>query len=133
MALCESLEKLPGLVVRRDFTTGNRLPEEPHTTYLHLAAPSGEWHSLPPDLVQEIETFLARGGRLAVTFFPETTKPAGFFPGPFGPPVSTNKMVKTSKKSGPAKSPAKKNAKDLEGLLRQTSLKEKWGPPANIG
>src|SRR6266496_1054309 len=69
MAFCESLEQLPGLTVRRDFTTANRLPEEPRTTYLHRAAHREDWHSLPPHLVQEIESFLARGGRLAITFF----------------------------------------------------------------
>src|SRR5947209_11311272 len=67
MALCESLERIPGLTVTRDFSSNNRLPEEPRTTYLHLAAPSWEWHSLPPDLVQEIENFMTRGGRLAIT------------------------------------------------------------------
>jgi hypothetical protein len=76
MAFCESLDQIPGLSVKRDFSAGNHLPEEPHTTYLHLAAHSEDWHSLPQDLIQEIETFLSRGGRLAITFFPEATKPS---------------------------------------------------------
>src|SRR3954467_10787694 len=71
MAFCESLEQIPGLSVRRDFNNDNRLPEEPHTTYLHLAANSLDWHALPQDLVQEIENFVSRGGRLAVTLAPE--------------------------------------------------------------
>jgi len=132
MALCESLEKIPRLSVTRDFTTANRLPEGPHTTYLHLAAHTEDWHFLPPELVQEIESFLSRGGRLAITFFPETAKPSGFFPGPFITPVSTNKPSKTGKQSSPAKSGKKKNAKNLEELLHQTSLKEKWGLDYNF-
>jgi hypothetical protein len=138
MALCESLEQIPGLTVTRDYTSNNRLPEEPRTTYLHLAAPSYEWHSLPPDLLQEIENFMTRGGRLAITFMPEMSR--SFFPGPFIPPpvASTNKMSKAGKSS---KSSKKKNTRTFDPTLdRQISLKEKWGldynflplPPADV-
>jgi hypothetical protein len=71
MALYESLEKIPGLSVRRDFSDSNRLPEEPQTVYLHLAGDPDEWRWLPPDMYHDIQDFLARGGRLAITFFPE--------------------------------------------------------------
>src|SRR5208282_4345007 len=75
MAFCESLERMPGLSVRRDFNAGNELPEGKNTVYLHLAARTLAWTSLPDDLTREIEHFLAAGGRLAVTFFPETSQP----------------------------------------------------------
>jgi hypothetical protein len=75
MAFCESLERMPGLSVRRDFNAGNVLPEGKETIYLHLAARTPDWTSLPDDLTREIEHFLAAGGRLAVTFFPETSQP----------------------------------------------------------
>src|SRR6266436_2519249 len=58
MAFCESLKMMPGLSVRRDFTAGNRLPE---------------------DLFKEIQAFLADGGRLAITFFPATARPSRFW------------------------------------------------------
>jgi hypothetical protein len=130
MALCESLERIPGLTVTRDYTSNNRLPEEPRTTYLHLAAPSYEWQSLPPDLLQEIENFTTRGGRLAITFLPEVSR--SFFPGPFiPPPPSTNKITKAGKQS--TKSSKKKSSRSLENLLdRQISLKEKWGLDYNF-
>ena len=35
MAFYESLGRVPGISARRDFSTQNRLPEEPHTVYLH--------------------------------------------------------------------------------------------------
>ena len=38
MALCESLEKMPGVSVRRDYSAQNQLPHGHDTTYLHLAA-----------------------------------------------------------------------------------------------
>jgi hypothetical protein len=133
MALCESLEKIPGLSVRRDYTTANRLPEEPLTAYLHLAAHSDDWRWVSQDIIQEIEGFLARGGRLAITFFPESTRPPGFFPGPTTVPASTNKMSRGAKQSGPGKSGKKKAIRETEDLpLREISLKEKWGVEYNF-
>jgi len=72
MAFYESLESIPGVSTRRDFSDLNRLPEEPQTAYLHLASPRYEWESMPTDLFHEIQNFLARGNRLVITFFPQT-------------------------------------------------------------
>ena len=83
MAFCESLERMPGLSVLRDFNAGNDLPAGGDTLYLHLAARRSDWTSLPDDLTREIEHFLAAGGRLAVTFFPESAAPR-FFRGRLG-------------------------------------------------
>jgi hypothetical protein len=71
MALYESLEKMPGVSVRRDFSDSNKLPEDRQTVYLHLAGDPYEWEFLPPEMYHDIQGFLARGGRLAITFFPE--------------------------------------------------------------
>jgi hypothetical protein len=134
MALCESLEQIPGLTVTRDFSNNNRLPEEPRTTYLHLAASSWEWQSLPPELFQEIESFMTRGGRLAITFLPETTH--SFFPGPFippTPPATTNKTTKAGKQSPQsAKKKAIRKSLNLPDEPSQISLKEKWGLDYNF-
>jgi hypothetical protein len=72
MALYESLGRVPGVSARRDFSASDRLPEEPRTVYLHLAALRYEWGWMPKDSFHEIERFLARGGRLVITFFPQT-------------------------------------------------------------
>jgi hypothetical protein len=72
MAFYESLESIPGISARRDFSDSNRLPEEPQTVYLHLASPRYEWESMPADLFRELQNFLARGNRLVITFFPQT-------------------------------------------------------------
>lgn len=74
MALYESLEKIPGVSVRRDFSAQNQLPEEPHTVYLHLAGDPYDWDWVPKDLYHEIEGFLARGDRLVITFYPQTSE-----------------------------------------------------------
>jgi len=75
MAFYESLEKIPGLSVRRDFSANNRLPEDPGTVYLHLGGDPEDWTWMDKDLFQEIQNFLARGGRLIVMFYPQTERP----------------------------------------------------------
>ena len=72
MAFYESLEKLPGVSVRRDFAATDRLPEEPGTAYLHLAAMPIEWDALDNDAFREMKNFLARGGRLVIAYYPQT-------------------------------------------------------------
>jgi len=78
MALYESLGKLPGVSVRRDVSAANELPDEPSTAYLHLAADPGEWDWLPDDLATEVRHFLARGGRLVITYYPQN-RPLSYF------------------------------------------------------
>src|SRR5215831_15977249 len=64
MALYESLDKMPGISVRRDYSADNHLPPGRDTTYLHLAAHTYEWAWMEEDLVKEIEGFVTGGGRL---------------------------------------------------------------------
>jgi len=70
MAFYESLEKLEGVAVERDFSDVNRLPEGRQVTYLHLAAEADQWQWIDPALAKLIDGFLARGGRLVITFEP---------------------------------------------------------------
>ncbi|HXT10820.1 MAG TPA: DUF4350 domain-containing protein [Candidatus Angelobacter sp.] len=72
MALYESLGKMPGITVRRDFSASSGLPDQPGTVYLHLAAKRGEWKSAPDDLSQEVKKFVSGGGRLVITYYPQT-------------------------------------------------------------
>jgi hypothetical protein len=71
MALYESLAKIRGITARRDFSASNQLPEGRDVVYLHLAAESRQWTSMPEETFREIDQFLARGGRLVVALFPE--------------------------------------------------------------
>ena len=120
MALCESLGQMPGISVRRDFSESNLLPTGKGTTYLHLAGSPREWQALPAELVQEIERFLNQGGRLAITFFPETSAWAPFFS---SPAPAKPKSSKANPSTGPKRK--KKNLPDEENLV--VSLKERWG------
>jgi hypothetical protein len=68
MALYESLETIPGLTVRRDFSDSDKLPAEPHTVYLQFAGSPDDWHWLSPESFHDLEDFLARGDRLVIAF-----------------------------------------------------------------
>jgi hypothetical protein len=132
MAFCESLEKIPGLTVRRDFSATDQLPEGKDTTYLHLAASTFEWKSMPEELLKEVEGFMTRGGRLAITCFPETTKPWRFLDehNSIEKDKSEKSKSKTNKKTEPSKSAKKKKKQlkpDEELVGRIISLKERWG------
>jgi hypothetical protein len=98
MAFYESLEKIPGINVSRDFQAFNRLPEEPQTVYLHLAGDRYEWNLIDKDLFHEIQNFLARGGRLVVTFLPENEEPLFRFNG-----FETNSVKSATNNVAPAK------------------------------
>jgi hypothetical protein len=117
MAFYESLGRLSGISVRRDHSSANKLPEGRDTTYLHLAARTHEWHWLPEDLWKEIDAFLLNGGRLAITFYPETARPFRPFagPSPMGNPPA-------QKKGRKRKVQGQEKRSDEQG-----SLKERWG------
>jgi len=116
MALYESLEQIPGLSVSRDFSEADLLPDGKDTTYLHLAASTAEWRTVPRETVVEIERFMGRGGRFILSFFPENS--AASFLG--GRPLS--KKSKTGP-PGPAKPKSPKVIKDKEFI----SISERWG------
>jgi len=130
MALFESLERLPGIEVRRDMTTQNRLPDGRGTVYLHLAARSYDWSRVEESLFSEIEAFAIRGGRLVIAFYPEPVAPHRYFLDPQSPESAKNDSQQNEgkKSTGDKKqSPGKKESKaELWETLRTQSLKERW-------
>ena len=122
MALCEGLERLPEVTVRRDYSDANKLPETPNTTYLHLGADEYEWHELPVELFNEIESFATRGGRLAITMAPVT-----------GPRYFSFTTTTTVTNTAGTNTPARKKTKMRKILeedgppIRSVSLEERWG------
>ncbi len=122
MALCESLQEMPGLAVRRDFSDANKLPEEKNVTYLHLGADEDEWHELPVELFNEIESFATRGGRLAVALAPVTSP--NYFA--FSPPITRTNAAGTNTLSQ-RKSSVKKALRDAEADVRTASIEKRWG------
>ena len=78
MALFESLQTVPGLNVQRDLRPTNTMPQSEGLTYLHLATLPEEWMGMQEEAFHEIETFLKAGGRLVVTFYPQTKRPPEF-------------------------------------------------------
>ena len=127
MALCESLAKLPGLTVRRDLSEANKLPGEKDTTYLHLAAEASGWRWMPVELLNEIEAFTTRGGRLVVTMAPVTGPDHFSFPPRF--PITTTNTAGTN---APVAKSGKRNLRKKSGgnpdeLPNQVSLQKRWG------
>ena len=120
MALCESLEKMPGLTVRRDYSDANKLPEDKKTTYLHLGADDYEWHELPVELFKEIESFATRGGRLSVALAP-VTRPRYFFP------ATTITNAAGTNVLGRRKSGVRKALRDDDADVRSISIEKRWG------
>lgn len=132
MAFYEGLEAVPGLAVRRDFSTTDRLPEGRGAAYLHLAAQTTDWNWIPEETAKEIDAFLGNGGRLVITFFPQTAKPSRFLDNSSSQP-SANSSGKKKSKSGktaePAKSDRRKDSsrEEEERRLGRTSFKKRWG------
>src|SRR5438876_11628244 len=75
MAFYESLQRIAGFSVRRDYSRANRLPEARDTCYLHLAATVHDWRTVPEEIFKQAEAFALRGGRLVITLTPETRDP----------------------------------------------------------
>jgi len=132
MALYESLGKMPGVTVRRDFSTSNRMPEERNTAYLHLAGEPREWEWVPDDLVQEIKGFVGGGGRLVITYYPETSYSHYDWDDENTNSVAkTNSVDSASSKSGgtnavPA-NPEKKKKRRIDEETEWISLEDRWG------
>ncbi|MEY4388125.1 MAG: hypothetical protein RLY20_3408 [Verrucomicrobiota bacterium] len=135
MAFFETLERMPGVTARRDFSARNKLPESRHTTYLHLAGEPRDWRYLPESLVTELESFLARGGRLVITCRPETTGNALFMRG-FRDRLRTNspaaKPEKVKRSQSTNEPPAMRKSTDEppdsdDPFMKFTNLQERWG------
>jgi len=128
MAFYESLGRVSGVSTRRDFTTQNRLPEEPHTVYLQLAGSDYDWDWVPADLSRELEAFLARGNRLVITFFPRTSVHA--YPGYDEDETNSVKSAQArakDKKMTPEKQADKKKKRKPDEEDRGVDLAERWG------
>ena len=131
-ALYESLERMPGLMVRRDYSRANHLPEGKGICYLHLAARASDWRALPEEIFKEVEAFTIRGGRLVITLLPETRE--------LKPPLSDRIKAVPPEDANPDKNPARKKPAPRERARKQTrspvgelngsrrvSLRERWG------
>lgn len=123
MGFYESLEKIPGLSVRRDISDSDQLPEEPHTVYLQFAGSLYDWDSLSDESFHEVENFLARGNRLVITFTPQTGW-SDFREAEVDEPNSDKPDRSRPGKMAPAKSAKKK--KNSTGEDSYASLADRW-------
>jgi hypothetical protein len=124
MALYESIGKLPGISAQRDFSADNHLPENPDTTYLHLAAYLYQWTDMPEDTFAEVERYVKSGGRLVITMFPQASNEFDFqyldSAGTNAAPAPKTNSRDKNKSNG---TNDVKNAKDTNGTTGATPLK----------
>jgi hypothetical protein len=71
MGFYESINGLPGLTARRDFTASNDLPGEKDATYFHIATSIDAFLRLPGASLEAIERFVTSGGRMVITISAE--------------------------------------------------------------
>ena len=121
MALYESLEKIPGVIARRDFTATDRLPETPGTVYLHLASQRYELEWLSPELFREVKNFLARGGRLVIAYFPQTEN---FNASYLEDEEKTNSVKSVSAKAKNKKKPADEKMPSPKPLKKKKKIRD---------
>ena len=139
MALYESLAKnIQGISAQRDYSTTGQLPDGPNVTYLHIAAPADEWRRIPDGIFREIQRFLARGGRLVITFRPQPStglrlserRDDGTNSKPAKETRRTDGESKEAKKVEPANSKKKKTKnerEEAESGFNFISLQDRWG------
>jgi hypothetical protein len=126
MAWCESLERLPGLRVRRDMSEDSKLPEEKATTYLHLAAEVYDWRWLPPEMFNEIESFANQGGRLVITMLAVAERSYWNFPPPV-PTTATNTVATNAPVAKGSKRTKKKSVGPIIDMAGRVSIEKRWG------
>jgi len=126
MAFYESLGKMPGISVRRDFSVSNRLPEEPQTVYFHLAAGNYEWDYVPSDLFHELKDYLARGGRLVITYEPQTRAMFNYLDEEDVTNQTNSAYIKLKDKNNPLEKSAHKKKKTSDPDS-EVNLETEWG------
>ncbi len=128
MAFYESLDQLPGISVRRDHSSANRLPAGKNTSYLHLAARTYEWEEISEETWKEIDSFVHSGGRLAITFFPEKGQDTWSYSIPV---TTTNTATGTNAPGAKGittkRGNLRKKLKEQDGGVQGVSVAERWG------
>ncbi len=141
MAFYESLSRLPGLDVSRDYRASGDLGGA-GTVYLQLGGDYSDWTSLPQDVFNEVESFVGSGGRLVVVLTqpsqPEindlrdqddaskkdASKPADSTE---KTDTKTDKSGDTAGKKPPTRQLGKKSSTQNDDGTVTVSLKDKWG------
>jgi hypothetical protein len=113
------------------------MPDGKETAYLHLAAPIYEWRWMDKETFQEVDQFLARGGRLVITLFPQSTTS---FRSRYEDEAETNSVPKKvenpkdekkadDKKPDSGEPRRKRTKKGFERELdsQTISIKDRWG------
>jgi hypothetical protein len=74
-ALFESLTRLKGLSVRRNYEALSKFGSSRDTTFLYLGVKAGKWEFVQDDLLKPFEKIATGGGRLVFSFLPAVNPP----------------------------------------------------------
>ena len=74
-ALFESLARLNGLSVRRNYEALSKFGAGRDTTILYLGVKAGRWEFVREDLLKAFEKITTEGGRLVLSFLPVVNPP----------------------------------------------------------
>jgi hypothetical protein len=149
-ALFESLARLNGLSVRRNYEALSKFGSGRDTTFLYLGVKAGNWEFVQDDLLKLFEKIATEGGRLVFSFLPvenppdenDRSKSRSSVPakesGRNNPPndmenrtanpqTSESQDAGQNKISAPKKSGKTPSKKQLTGTCKSASLRERWG------
>jgi hypothetical protein len=149
-ALFESLARLNGLSVWRNYEALSIFGSGRDTTFFYLGVNAGNWEFVQKDLVKPFEKIATQGGRLVFSFLPVENPPdendrsksrspaSAKKPGQNNSPNDVEKKTANpqpsegqdgdqNKSSAPKKSEKIPPKKQLEDTCKCTSLSERWG------
>ena len=110
--LYESLENFGDIALRRNYHFLHSLKPEPGTTFFYLGASAADYDPVPADLVKISDRLAKSGGRLVLSFLPESKKNGDKF--------------EPQRDSGPSK-PENVASQNESNGKNPVSIKEQWG------
>jgi hypothetical protein len=148
--LFESLARLNGLSVRRNYETLSKFGSGRDTTFLYLGVKADKWEYVEVDLLKPFEKIANEGGRLVFSFMPVVNPPdendrlKSRSPAPAkesgrnyppnniekktaNPQKSEGQNADQNKSSGPRKSSKTPSKEPGEDTCKCASLRERWG------
>ena len=127
-AFYESLDALPGISVDRFYQMSHKLPPGAGRTLLFLGTAPGALGLVPEAEAKDLESFMAKGGRIVISLPPANVKPW------FEQRREKREQKKKQKTKEPGKpgekdasKPARKRRASEEGDFKMVSLAERWG------
>lgn len=128
-ALFDALDDLASVSVRRNYEPLTKLRERPRATLFYFGAREWEMNTVSEDSVESLESFVGRGGRLVISFFPVIGRPWKAHEEEKEGQNSSRKkdQERDSGKSGKEESKEDRDEDSAGWPIRLVSLSDRWG------